>query len=202
MIRIFAPILFRYFILAAFFLHASTPTHNTMDSPNNTGIIGSCAGGAGSTAIAAPLASMSQEAMRILFEMHCNNTLCDGTITLDAVDGDGDGGADDDGLPPATVLNVHRAILCASSDYFRAAFTSSLNGGRVNLRVPGIRAPIMRRLIDYAYLRRCELDEKCVHELFVMADYVAMCGLMRQCREFMVGMLRAENCVGLMLFGR
>lgn len=146
-----------------------------------------------------PYASLSEEAMRHLFHMQRSNTLCDGTITLD---GSGGGGADDDGLPSATVLPVHRAILCASSDYFRAAFTSNLNGGGANLRVPGIRAPIMRRLIDYAYLRRCALDERCVHELFAMADYVGMCGLMRQCLAFMVDMLRPENCVGLMLFGR
>lgn len=133
-----------------------------------------------------PKTCMSQKAMHALFEMHTSNMLCDATITLQ------------DG----TVLNVHRAILCSCSEYFRATFTTSLNAGRTNVLVPGIGAAIMQRIIDYAYLRKCGIDEQCVHELFVVADYVAMVGLMRQCIGFMVKMLRPENCIGLMLFAR
>lgn len=50
-----------------------------------------------------PRICMSQNAMHALFEMRTSNMLCDATITLE----------------DRSVLNVHRAILCSCSDYFR-----------------------------------------------------------------------------------
>lgn len=50
-----------------------------------------------------PKTCMSQQAMHALFEMRINNMLCDATIRLE-----------DD-----TSFNVHRAILCSCSNYFR-----------------------------------------------------------------------------------
>lgn len=50
---------------------------------------------------------MSKHSMQNLYEMRANNMLCDGTITLDN----------------DVVLNVHRPILCACSDYFKCVKT-------------------------------------------------------------------------------
>lgn len=52
-----------------------------------------------------PRQCMSHEAMTKLNEMRVNNQLCDAAILTDQGD----------------VFNVHRAIMCACSDYFRFA---------------------------------------------------------------------------------
>lgn len=49
-----------------------------------------------------PKSCMSHRAMQCLDEMRITNVLCDATITLDD-----------------QVITVHRAVLCACSDYFR-----------------------------------------------------------------------------------
>lgn len=68
--------------------------------------------------------------------------------------------------------------------------------------IPGIASATMKMVIDYAYLRLCDITEENVHELFVVSDYVAMMGLVKLCVEFMSNMLRPDNCVGLMRFAR
>lgn len=50
-----------------------------------------------------PHQCMSSEAMQKLFEMRLNNQLCDATIKVDN----------------EKAYNVHRAIMCACSSYFR-----------------------------------------------------------------------------------
>lgn len=50
-----------------------------------------------------PHQCMSREAMMKLFEMRLNNQLCDAAIRIE-----GD-----------KIYNIHRAILCACSSYFR-----------------------------------------------------------------------------------
>lgn len=50
-----------------------------------------------------PKQCMSREAMQKLYEMRLNNQLCDAKLSME------------DG----SIFNVHRAILCACSSYFR-----------------------------------------------------------------------------------
>lgn len=61
---------------------------------------------------------MSKHSMQNLYEMRANNMLCDGTITLD-----------DD-----VVLNVHRPILCACSDYFKCVKTINFLAIEISIR--------------------------------------------------------------------
>jgi kelch-like protein 10 len=50
-----------------------------------------------------PHQCMSSEAMQKLFEMRLNNQLCDATVRVDE----------------EKTYNIHRAIMCACSSYFR-----------------------------------------------------------------------------------
>lgn len=52
---------------------------------------------------ATPRQSMSHEAMVSLNEMRLNNQFCDVAVKMDC----------------GTVFNLHRAIMCACSDYFK-----------------------------------------------------------------------------------
>lgn len=133
-----------------------------------------------------PKTCMSQQIMKTLDEMRTNNMLCDATITLD----------------DKTVINIHRAILCSCSNYFRALFTSTLSDERTDVVIPGISCDSMKMIIDYAYLRRCELNEENVYEMLVVSDYVGMLGLHKLCIEFMERMLRSDNVICVWLFSK
>lgn len=155
-----------------------------------------------------PRICMSQNAMHALFEMRTSNTLCDATITL----------ADE------TILNVHRNILSSCSEYFRlelylfefnhfnanvthlfdfsAVFTTTLNQNNKDVYIPGISSTTMSKVVDYAYLRRCEITDDNVLELMVVSDYVSMLGLMKLCIEFCISTLNPMNCIKRMLFAR
>lgn len=86
---------------------------------------------------------------------------------------------------------------------FRSAlFTTTLNQNNKDVFIPGISSSIMRKVVDYAYLRHCDITEHNVHELMVISDYVGMVGLMKLCIEFLINTLTPTNCVKRMLFAR
>jgi hypothetical protein len=61
----------------------------------------------------------------------------------------------------------------------------------------------MTEIITFAYLRQVKnMNEENVLEVFAVADYFCMLGLMKMCVDFTINMLRPENCVGIMLFAR
>lgn len=91
----------------------------------------------------------------------------------------------------------------------RALFTTPLNksndneaAGDSGIVIKGIRSPIMEQIINYAYLRECQIDATNVHELFTCADYCGILGLMQRCIDFLTKFLVPKNCVGIMLFGK
>lgn len=134
---------------------------------------------------------ISFESMRHLYEMRSNNILCDAAIKLD----------------DQSTFNVHKNILCACSSYFRALFTTSLHADKTtdencDILIKGIRSPIMEEVINYAYLRQVKIEESNVHELYTVADYCGMAGLMAACVSFMIAKLSPENCITTMMYGR
>ncbi|XP_037959800.1 kelch-like protein 10 isoform X2 [Teleopsis dalmanni] len=136
--------------------------------------------------------SRSDEVFKSLNELREKNQLCDAVIIV----------SDEK-------YNVHRPIMSACSTYFRAQFTGFNSGiseydKEVSRRVciPGMSAAIMEQLINYAYLRRCQITEDNVHELLVSADYLGMMGLVKLCERKMTKMLSPINCVDIMSFAR
>ena len=68
--------------------------------------------------------------------------------------------------------------------------------------IPGIGGDVMSLIIAYVYKRKCNITDDNVFELMTIADYVGMVGLIKQCVKYLVGMLKPQNCIGIMLFGR
>lgn len=66
--------------------------------------------------------------------------------------------------------------------------------------VKGIGDHVMAKIIDYAYLRSCDLTEENVFEILVIADYLALISLMDYCIDYLVDHLKPENCVNIMRF--
>lgn len=60
----------------------------------------------------------------------------------------------------------------------------------------------MEQIINYAYLRECQIDETTVRELFTCADYCGIMGLMQRCIDFLTKILGPKNCISIMLFGK
>ncbi|XP_043662343.1 kelch-like protein 10 isoform X1 [Drosophila teissieri] len=140
---------------------------------------------------------VSDDALNTLNELREENLLCDAQISV---------GGD--------VFNVHRAIMCSCSSYFRAQFTGfnadshgyvdeSDAKKKVNvIHIPGVSSCIMNCVIQYAYLRQTIISESNVHELLICADYVGMVGLVKQCKDYLGRILTPENCVSIMGFAQ
>lgn len=98
---------------------------------------------------------------------------------------------------------IHRAIMSASSPYFRALFTNSLDSmEKREVEIHGVTADIMQIIIDYAYTRRARIDQTNVERLLPAADQFLVHGLVRGCCDFLVGELEAGNCIGIFNFAR
>lgn len=94
------------------------------------------------------------------------------------------------------VEKFHHGMASAS------ASSSATNNEDNDVSIMGVRSPIMEQIINYAYLRQCKIDEKHVHELYAVADYCGIHGLMRICVDFMIKILTPENCISTMFFAK
>lgn len=75
-----------------------------------------------------------------------------------------------------------------------------INGTRSDIRITGVRYYAMNKIIDYAYLRECDLTQDNVYEILVIADYFALDSLLNHCIQFLIDILNPKNCVNIMRF--
>lgn len=85
-------------------------------------------------------------------------------------------------------------------------FNSLANSGKSDenrfVHIPGMSGAIMEQIIQYAYLRKCNINNDNVHELLISADYVGVIGLVLLCKRFLAQALSPENCVSVMGFSK
>lgn len=58
----------------------------------------------------------------------------------------------------------------------------------------------MNKIIDYAYLRECDLTDDNVYEILVTADYFALDSLVNNCIQFLIDILNPFNALTIMRF--
>ncbi|XP_049535696.1 kelch-like protein 10 [Anopheles darlingi] len=134
-----------------------------------------------------PKRCISQPTMHALHDMRLSETLCDASIVFP---------------DERHEMRVHRVILSSCSEYFRILFTTALPSDKHTVSIPGIERSAMVEVIQYAYLRQCDLNERNVYEVYAAADFLIIRSLTSYCARFLVDRLRPDNCVKIMLFGR
>lgn len=125
------------------------------------------------------------EKCRVLAELRNCGQLCDALIRVG-----------DETFP------IHRAILSASSPYFRVMFTNSqfVEPNQQVIMLEQISIDTMRNIIRYAYTQECNINEDNVESLLVAADYFNIVGLLSECCGFLASQMSAENCIGIEKF--
>ncbi|OWF46852.1 kelch-like protein 10 [Mizuhopecten yessoensis] len=98
---------------------------------------------------------------------------------------------------------VHRAIMSASSTYFRSLFTQEVcSTDQKEVVIPGITADIMEIFVEYAYTREAKITAENIERLLPAADQFHVNGLVRACCQFLAKSLEPENCIGIYNFAK
>ena len=93
-------------------------------------------------------------------------------------------------------IPAHRAVLAASSPFFRAMFVSSLvESTQKHVRLPDIDFDVLSAVFSYAYGSDVTLKPDQVLSLLAASDRLQIRGLFVECCQFLQGCLRPDNCL-------
>ena len=100
-------------------------------------------------------------------------------------------------------FHCHRSFLAASSDYFRAMFTTNMvEQSQSVVNITGIDSTSMGLVIRYLYTGRAELRTSTVQNLLSAANLFQLKELKDGCASFMAKKLDTENCIGIHFFAQ
>lgn len=100
-------------------------------------------------------------------------------------------------------FEVHRAILSATSPYFRALFTNGMDETHHReVYIPGVSADIMGIIVEYAYTRNTLVTEDNVEYLLPAADHFHIMGLVKACTNFLMRQIDHHNVIGIRNFAK
>ncbi|XP_017344720.1 kelch-like protein 24 [Ictalurus punctatus] len=97
----------------------------------------------------------------------------------------------------------HRAVLCASSRYFRTMFMGQLRESSQSV-VPlnGVSEVALEHLLNFMYEGRVQLQEENVELVFQAADLLDVPALSRACVDVLEKCMSHLNCLGMMEFAK
>ncbi|XP_060752482.1 kelch-like protein 24 isoform X2 [Tachysurus vachellii] len=97
----------------------------------------------------------------------------------------------------------HRAVLCASSQYFRTMFMGQLReSGQSVVRLNEVSEVALEHLLDFVYEGQVQLQEENVETVFQAADLLDVPALSRACLDFLEKCVSHLNCLGLIEFAK
>ena len=125
-----------------------------------------------------------EEVWEAINKLRTNSLLCDAVLVVE-----------DKRFP------VHKAILAANSEYFRALFTNGMKESKESeVHISGVNQQMMTLILEYVYSRRVTLTAESVVTLLPIADNFLMPGLKNACCDYLISQLNPTNCVGVMEF--
>ncbi|MFH4980882.1 hypothetical protein AB6A40_007591 [Gnathostoma spinigerum] len=117
-------------------------------------------------------------------EMRSDGSLCDVTLVVDSVH-----------------INAHRLVLAASSNYFKAMFTSEMAESRQQeVQMVDISPRTLRTLIDFCYTGEISVTDFNVQQLLPAACLLQLNEIQEVCCEYLKKQLDPSNCLGIRAF--
>nr|XP_057927664.1 kelch-like protein 22 isoform X1 [Doryrhamphus excisus] len=97
-------------------------------------------------------------------------------------------------LVEGRALHGHRVLLAASCDYFRGMFTGGLREAQQKeIPIHGVSYLGMKKLLDYIYTSKIELDLDCVQDVLMAATLVQLENVIGFCCEFLSSWVDESN---------
>lgn len=97
------------------------------------------------------------------------------------------------------VINVHKAVLAACSDYFHVMLTGSMRESREGLvELKGVSCTGLQVVVDFAYSGVLELDSDNVEEVLAAATHLQVTDAVDLCSRYLEAAITIENCVDIL----
>ena len=98
-------------------------------------------------------------------------------------------------------FQAHKVVLCASSPYFRAMFTSAyIESAQDTVVLHDITAEALQQVIDFFYTSKLTISTGNVQELLSAACMLQVTALKEACCEFLRRHIGVSNCLGVCAF--
>ncbi|NXG11286.1 KLH26 protein, partial [Sakesphorus luctuosus] len=96
------------------------------------------------------------------------------------------------------VFQVHKVVLAACSDYFRAMFTGGMREASQDvIELKGVSAKGLKHIIDFAYSAEVTLDLDCIQDVLGAAVFLQMVPVVELCEEFLKSAMSVETCLNI-----
>jgi len=93
---------------------------------------------------------------------------------------------------------VHKVVLAANSDYFRAMFLNEMKEAEENeVTIDDVDPYIMKLIIDFCYTQRISLNEENYLDVLSAASRFCMKFLLDVCVEYLSTIMNVSNCLHL-----
>ena len=100
--------------------------------------------------------------------------------------------------PAQVPIKVHRVILAAHFEYFKAMFSTELKESTLTeVHLPFVGPEDLRLLLSYAYSGKANLTKENIFKMVVMASYLGCANLIDRCYTFIKRCINLQNCVQL-----
>lgn len=98
-------------------------------------------------------------------------------------------------------FSVHKSVLCAASNYFKAMFTGHLaESTQSTVPINGVEPGILQQLLDYTYTAQIAITKDNVQNLLSAANLLEMLPVREACCQFLDKHMDETNCLGIQSF--
>ena len=98
-----------------------------------------------------------------------------------------------------TTVKVHRAVLVACSDYFRAMLTGNMKESQESeVTLQGISGLGLQTVVDFAYSGKLSLDLDNLEEVLAAASHLQVSEAIDLCCQFLEKAISMDNCIDIL----